>query len=107
MPRYAELIYNGFWFSPEREALQSLIDKTNEFATGVSASVRDASQTSLMRLVLAHALGAGTVRVKLYKGNVIVTGRKSPVSLYDKVIASFEDDKGLYNQVRPRSIAAE
>ncbi len=43
---------------------------------------------------------AGTVRVKLYKGNVIVMGRKSPYSLYDKVIASFEDDKGLYNQVR-------
>lgn len=73
MPKYAELIYNGFWFSPEREALQALIDKTQEYCTG-------------------------TVRVKLYKGNVIITGRKSPVSLYDKVIASFEDDKGLYNQ---------
>lgn len=74
MPKYAELVYNGFWFSPEREALQALVDKTQEFCTG-------------------------TVRVKLYKGNVIVTGRKSPVSLYDKVIASFEDDKGMYNQV--------
>mmetsp|Transcript_21925 Transcript_21925/g.47854 ORF Transcript_21925/g.47854 Transcript_21925/m.47854 type:complete len:448 (-) Transcript_21925:658-2001(-) len=73
MPRYAELIYNGFWFSPEREALQALIDKTQEYCTG-------------------------TVKLKLYKGNVIVLGRKSPYSLYDKVIASFEDDKGLYNQ---------
>lgn len=73
MPRYAELIYNGFWFSPEREALQALIDKTQEFCTGV-------------------------VRMKLYKGNVMCVGRKSPYSLYDKVIASFEDDKGLYNQ---------
>ncbi|GAX86192.1 hypothetical protein CEUSTIGMA_g13605.t1 [Chlamydomonas eustigma] len=73
MPRYAELIYNGFWFSPEREALQTLIDKTQEYCTG-------------------------TVRVKLYKGNVSITGRKSPYSLYDKMIASFEDDGGLYNQ---------
>ncbi|EFJ48533.1 argininosuccinate synthase [Volvox carteri f. nagariensis] len=73
MPRYAELVYNGFWFSPEREALQALVDKTQQFCTGA-------------------------VRVKLYKGNVQVSGRKSPFSLYDKVIASFEDDKGLYNQ---------
>lgn len=73
MPRYAELVYNGFWFSPERIALQELVDKTQEYCTGV-------------------------VKVKLYKGNVIVCGRKSPYSLYDKVIASFEDDKGLYNQ---------
>jgi argininosuccinate synthase len=73
MPRYAELIYNGFWFSPEREALQTLIDQTQEYCTG-------------------------TVRVKLYKGNVSITGRKSPYSLYDKMIASFEDDGGLYNQ---------
>ncbi|GFR42884.1 hypothetical protein Agub_g3876 [Astrephomene gubernaculifera] len=73
MPRYAELVYNGFWFSPEREALQALVDKTQEYCTGV-------------------------VKVKLYKGNVTVCGRKSPFSLYDKVIASFEDDKGLYNQ---------
>ncbi|GIM15973.1 hypothetical protein Vretimale_18644 [Volvox reticuliferus] len=73
MPRYAELVYNGFWFSPEREALQALIDKTQEYCSGV-------------------------VRVKLYKGNVQICGRKSPFSLYDKVIASFEDDKGLYNQ---------
>lgn len=73
MPKYAELVYNGFWFSPEREALQALVDKTQEFVSG-------------------------TVRLKLYKGNVIVVGRKSPNSLYDSVIASFEDDKGLYNQ---------
>lgn len=72
-PRYAELVYNGFWFSPEREALQALVDKTQEFCTGV-------------------------VKVKLYKGNVMVVGRKSQYSLYDKVVASFEDDKGLYNQ---------
>jgi argininosuccinate synthase len=72
-PRYAELVYNGFWFSPEREALQAAVDKTQEFVTG-------------------------TVRVKLYKGNTIVVGRKSPYSLYDPVIASFEDDAGLYNQ---------
>ena len=73
MPKYAELVYNGFWFSPEREAMQALIDKTQEYVTG-------------------------TVRLKLYKGNVIVVGRKSPFSLYDPVIASFEDDQGLYNQ---------
>jgi len=73
MPKYAELVYNGFWFSPEREALQALVDQTQKFVTG-------------------------TVRVKLYKGNTIVVGRKSPHSLYDPVIASFEDDAGLYNQ---------
>lgn len=73
MPRYAELVYNGMWFTPEREALQALVDKTQEFCTG-------------------------SVRLKLYKGNVIVVGRQSPYSLYDKVIASFEDDKGLYDQ---------
>jgi argininosuccinate synthase len=72
-PRYAEMVYNGFWFSPEREALQKLVDETQKFVTG-------------------------TVRVKLYKGNTIVVGRKSPYSLYDPVIASFEDDAGLYNQ---------
>lgn len=73
MPRYAELIYNGMWFTPEREALQALVDKTQEYCSG-------------------------TVRVKLYKGSVDVVGRKSPYSLYDKMIASFEDDGGLYNQ---------
>ncbi|MGN6515197.1 MAG: argininosuccinate synthase [Rhizomicrobium sp.] len=73
MPRYAELIYNGFWFSPEREMLQALIDKSQEFVTG-------------------------TVRLKLYKGNVIVTGRSSPYSLYSQDLVTFEDDKGAYDQ---------
>eukprot|EP00891_Asterochloris_glomerata_P000314 jgi/Astpho2/314/Aster-02198 len=73
MPKYAELIYNGFWFSPERQALQALIDETQKFVNG-------------------------TVRLKLYKGNTIVVGRKSPNSLYDEKIASFEDDQGLYDQ---------
>ncbi|MCP5365272.1 MAG: argininosuccinate synthase [Hyphomicrobiales bacterium] len=72
MPRYAELIYNGFWFSPERVALQALIDET---------------QTRV----------CGTVRLKLYKGNVIVSGRKSPFSLYDEDIATFEADT-VYDQ---------
>ncbi len=74
MPRYASLIYNGFWFSPEREALQALIDKTQETVNGV-------------------------VRLKLYKGNVIVAGRKSDThSLFDESIATFEDDAGAYDQ---------
>jgi argininosuccinate synthase len=73
MPRYAELIYNGFWFSPEREMLQALIDK---------------SQGSV----------EGEVRLKLYKGNVIVTGRESPMSLYSSTLVTFEDDKGAYDQ---------
>ena len=73
MPRYAELIYNGFWFSPEREMLQSLIDKSQEAVEG-------------------------TVRLKLYKGNVIVTGRESPASLYSSTLVTFEDDKGAYDQ---------
>ncbi len=73
MPRYAELVYNGFWFSPERKALQALVDSTQQHCTG-------------------------TVRLKLYKGNVIVVGRKSPVSLYSATIASFEDDGGAYDQ---------
>ncbi|PRW58065.1 Argininosuccinate synthase isoform A [Chlorella sorokiniana] len=73
MPRYAELVYNGFWFSPERLALQELVDKTQQFVEG-------------------------TVRVKLYKGNVIVCGRKSQYSLYDSKISSFEDDEGAYDQ---------
>lgn len=72
MPRYAELIYNGFWFSPEREALQTLIDSTQANVTG-------------------------DVRLKLYKGNVIVTGRRSPKSLYDQDIVTFEADQ-VYNQ---------
>ncbi len=73
MPRYATLIYNGFWFAPEREMLQAAIDQTQEKVTG-------------------------TVRVKLYKGNVIVVGRKSPYSLFDEKIATFEDDEGAYDQ---------
>ncbi|MBZ0161524.1 MAG: argininosuccinate synthase [Notoacmeibacter sp.] len=73
MPRYAELIYNGFWFSPEREMLQAAIDRASEDVEG-------------------------TVRLKLYKGNVIVTGRKSPKSLYDDALVTFEDDRGAYDQ---------
>src|ERR1700723_873752 len=73
MPRYAELIYNGFWFSPEREMLQTLIDKSQEFVTG-------------------------TVRLKLYKGNTILVGRQSPYSLYSESLVTFEDDKGAYDQ---------
>ncbi|KYO49815.1 argininosuccinate synthase [Tistrella mobilis] len=72
MPRYAELIYNGFWFSPEREMLQALIDRSQENVTG-------------------------TVRLKLFKGNVIVVGRKSPKSLYDEAFATFEADQ-VYDQ---------
>jgi len=73
MPRYAALIYNGFWFSPEREMLQALIDKSQEFVTGM-------------------------VRVKLYKGNATVVGRASPYSLYSESLVTFEDDKGAYDQ---------
>jgi argininosuccinate synthase len=73
MPRYAELIYNGFWFSPEREMLQAAIDK----------SQRDVE---------------GRVTLKLYKGNVMVTGRSSPKSLYSNALVTFEDDRGAYDQ---------
>ncbi len=73
MPRYAELIYNGFWFSPEREMLQAAID----------LSQRDVE---------------GKVRLKLYKGNVIVTGRESDKSLYSDQLVTFEDDQGAYDQ---------
>jgi len=73
MPRYAEMIYNGFWFSPEREMLQALIDKSQEFVTG-------------------------TVRIKLYKGNTDVVGRSSPYSLYSEKLVTFEDDQGAYDQ---------
>jgi argininosuccinate synthase len=73
MPRYAELIYNGFWFSPERHMLQAAIDKSQEHVEG-------------------------EVRLKLYKGNVIVTGRESPKSLYSTTLVTFEDDKGAYDQ---------
>ncbi|MGY6570167.1 MAG: argininosuccinate synthase, partial [Salinarimonas sp.] len=72
MPRYAELIYNGFWFSPERELLQGLIDKSQEFVTG-------------------------EVRIKLYKGNVIVIGRTSPFSLYDQELVTFEEGAVAYD----------
>ena len=72
MPRYAELIYNGFWFDPEREALQALVDKTQETVTGA-------------------------VRLKLFKGAVTVVGRRSPVSLYDLDTVTFEEDS-VYDQ---------
>ncbi|MHA1601249.1 MAG: argininosuccinate synthase, partial [Alphaproteobacteria bacterium] len=72
MPRYAELIYNGFWFSPEREMLQAMIDHS-------------------------QARVAGTVRLKLYKGNVIVEGRRSPNSLYSQAHVTFEEDS-VYDQ---------
>ena len=73
MPRYAKIIYNGYWFSPERLMLQALIDKSQEYVNG-------------------------TVRVKLYKGCVSVVGRKSNDSLFDEKIATFEDDAGAYDQ---------
>lgn len=73
MPRYAELIYNGFWWSPEREMLQALIDRSQEMVSG-------------------------TVRLKLYKGSVSVVGRSSPNSLYSMAHVTFEDDAGAYNQ---------
>jgi argininosuccinate synthase len=73
MPEYAELIYNGFWFSPEREMLQAAIDHSQ-----------------------VHV--SGTVRLKLYKGNVQVVGRKSPNSLYSERMVTFEDDAGAYDQ---------
>ncbi len=73
MPRYAELIYYGFWFSPEREMLQALIDKSQEHVEG-------------------------EVTLELYKGNVIVTGRESPKSLYSSTLVTFEDDQGAYDQ---------
>jgi argininosuccinate synthase len=74
MPRYARLIYNGYWFSPERELLQSLIDNSQRTVNG-------------------------TVRLKLYKGTVLVVGRASKSdSLFDSRIATFDDDKGAYNQ---------
>ena len=72
MPKYAELIYNGFWFSPEREMLQSLIDKSQLNVEGI-------------------------VKLKIYKGNIIILGRKSKNSLYDSEMATFEEDS-IYNQ---------
>jgi len=73
MPKYAKLIYNGFWFAPEREMMQAAIDTSQETVSGV-------------------------VRVKLYKGNVSIVGRKSDNSLFSKKIATFEDDEGAYDQ---------
>ena len=72
MPRYAELIYNGFWFAPEREMLQAAIDRSQEHVSG-------------------------SVRLKLYKGNVITLGRESPNSLYSEAHVTFEEDS-VYNQ---------
>ena len=74
MPRYAELIYNGFWFSPERRMLQALIDESQKSVTG-------------------------EVRLKLYKGNATVVGRESPNSLYSMKHVTFEEDEGAYDQV--------
>jgi argininosuccinate synthase len=73
MPQYAELIYNGYWFSPERDMLQALIDKSQEHVTG-------------------------TVRIKLYKGSAQTVGRWSPFSLYSEQHVTFEDDAGAYDQ---------
>ena len=73
MPRYALMIYNGYWWSPERKMLQAAIDDS-------------------------QAVVNGTVRLKLYKGNVMVVGRQSEDSLFDESIATFEDDAGAYNQ---------
>ena len=73
MPKYAEVVYNGYWWSPERSMLQGLIDATQDVVNG-------------------------TVRLKLYKGNVVVVGRKSEDSLFDEKIATFEDDDGAYDQ---------
>ncbi len=73
MPRYAELVYDGLWFSPEREMLQALVDSSQDRVEG-------------------------EVRLKLYKGAVHVTGRRSPESLYDSDVATFEDDSGAYDQ---------
>ena len=73
MPRYASLVYNGYWWSPERKMLQMAIDESQQCVNGV-------------------------VRLKLYKGNVIVVGRKSDDSLFDEAIATFDDDEGAYNQ---------
>ena len=70
--QYAKLIYNGFWFSPEREALQALIDSSQKSVTG-------------------------TIRLKLYKGNVIIVGRKSSFSLYDEAVASMEGVSSDYD----------
>jgi argininosuccinate synthase len=73
MPRYAKLVYNGYWWSPERQSLQALIDSTQRQVNG-------------------------EVRLKLYKGSVMVVGRRSSQSLFNASLATFEDDAGYYNQ---------
>jgi argininosuccinate synthase len=73
MPKYAEMIYNGFWWSPEREMMQKMIDESQKYVNG-------------------------TVRLKLYKGAVTCVGRKSDNSLFDEDIATFDDDGGAYDQ---------
>jgi argininosuccinate synthase len=73
IPKYSTLVYSGFWFSPEREALQVLVAETQKNVSGI-------------------------VRLKLYKGNIIVAGRKSPKSLYDPDIATMEAGETAYNQ---------
>ena len=73
MPRYAKLIYNGYWWSPERRVMQGMIDASQVWVNG-------------------------TVRLRLYKGNVTVVGRKSDNSLFDERVVTFGDDQGAYNQ---------
>tara|TARA_B100001123_G_scaffold440200_1_gene578706 strand:- start:765 stop:1364 length:600 start_codon:yes stop_codon:yes gene_type:complete len=73
MPRYASLVYNGYWWSPERLAIQALVDDSQRYVNG-------------------------KVKVKLYKGNVTIVGRESDESLFDEKIATFEDDAGAYDQ---------
>ena len=81
MPRYAELIYNGYWWSPEREMLQTAIDHSQ---SGVN----------------------GEVRVRLYKGNVDVAGRRSVDSLFDYKVVTFEEDEGAYDQANATGFIA-
>ena len=73
MPRYAQLIYNGYWWSPERLMLQTAIDHSQQRVNGI-------------------------VRLKLYRGNVVVTGRQSDDSLFDEAVVTFEEDQGAYQQ---------
>jgi argininosuccinate synthase len=79
--KYSELVYNGFWFAPERQALQALVTETQRDVTGV-------------------------VRLKLYKGNIIAAGRKSPKSLYDPEVATMEGGRGPVGRVRPAVLAS-
>ena len=72
-PRFAELIYNGFWYAPEMDFLRAAIDRSQQDVTGEA-------------------------RLKLYKGSVRVTGRRAPLSLYDPELATFEEDEGAYDQ---------